>query len=261
MPTTIDPQWYRKIWSLDILNMSWVEATGQQVDFLAQILNLQGQERILDLACGYGRHALEPARRGFTVTGVDITPAYVEHARTLAQKEELPATFVCADLRDIAYAQEFDVVLNLADGAIGYLENDAENLKIFDRVAAALKPGGKHVMEVCNADYARKHFPRRHWEAGSRSLSLADFAWDAAASRMIYLGYTLPYDQPIAVPQSGEPASTRLYSPEELRAIMPARAMAVQHVFDGYQNCPASADSFEILVISEKNSGDHPLTG
>ena len=65
--------WYRKIWSLDIQDQSWVEDTARQVDFLVKTLNLYGGEKILDLACGFGRHSLELARRGFSVTGVDIT--------------------------------------------------------------------------------------------------------------------------------------------------------------------------------------------
>lgn len=252
MQPNIDPQWYRKIWTLDILNQSWVEETVEQVNFLVWALNLKGQAHILDLACGYGRHAIELARRGFTVTGVDITPAYVDYANAMAQKEHLPASFVCADLRDITYQSEFDVALNLADGAIGYLENDVENLKIFDRIAAALKPGGKHAMGVCSGDYARKHFPRRHWEAGSQSLALADFTWDAANSRMLYTGYSLPYGQPLAAPEAGEPTTTRLYTLEELRDILHARGMTLQQAFDGYHDCPASEDSFEIVVISHK---------
>jgi hypothetical protein len=53
-------------------------------------------------------------------------------------------------LRHLKYRDEFDVVLNLADGAIGYLEDEVENLKIFDLISSSLKPGGKHVMDVCN---------------------------------------------------------------------------------------------------------------
>ena len=79
--------WYKKIWTLDIQNQSWVEDTVRQVDFLIDKLNLRGNEKILDLACGFGRHSLELARRGFEVTGVDITPAYIQYAAEQAQKE------------------------------------------------------------------------------------------------------------------------------------------------------------------------------
>ena len=58
--------WYKKGWTMDIQNMSWVEDTKNEVDFLIDQLKLQGNEKILDLACGYGRHSLELARRGYT---------------------------------------------------------------------------------------------------------------------------------------------------------------------------------------------------
>jgi 2-polyprenyl-3-methyl-5-hydroxy-6-metoxy-1,4-benzoquinol methylase len=140
---SVDMQWYKKIWTPDIQNMSWVEQTQQQVDFIYEILQLQAGERILDLACGFGRHALELARRGCVVVGVDITADYVDEARKQASKHGLNAEFICADLRQVSFRDEFDVALNLADGAIGYLENDAENLKVFDIVSSALKRNGK----------------------------------------------------------------------------------------------------------------------
>lgn len=76
--------WYRHGWTLDIKNQTWTQQTEQQVDFLVRTLNLRGDEKILDLACGYGRHALSFARRGFSVTGVDLTPAYIEDAKKTA---------------------------------------------------------------------------------------------------------------------------------------------------------------------------------
>lgn len=60
-------------------------------------------------------------------------------------------------------------------GAIGYLENDTENLKILDVVAKALKPGGKHFMDIVSADYADTHFPCKLWDAGERGLTLSSF--------------------------------------------------------------------------------------
>ena len=143
--------WYKEGWSLDIKKQSWTEETKRQVDFLIQTLKLTGDERILDLACGFGRHSLEFARRGFSVVGVDITKAYVEDAILQAEKEQLPADFLHMDIREVSFKEEFDVVLNMADGAIGYLENEEENLKIFDVVAKALRPGGKHVMDIMSA--------------------------------------------------------------------------------------------------------------
>lgn len=111
--------------------LSWEEDTNRQVDFLIKQLHLKGTEKILDLACGFGRHSLEFARRGYDVTGIDITTAYIDYANEQAKKENLNAKFICQDIRTITFDKEFDVVLNMADGAIGYLEDDGENHKIF----------------------------------------------------------------------------------------------------------------------------------
>ena len=75
----------REDWSLDIKKMSWVEHTVEEVDFIIEALALRGGERVLDLACGFGRHSLELARRGYKVVGVDITPEYIADARRTAQ--------------------------------------------------------------------------------------------------------------------------------------------------------------------------------
>ena len=99
----MEKDWYQKNWTLDIQNMSWVEDTGRQVDFLIKQLQLKGTEKILDLACGFGRHSLEFARRGYDVTGIDITPAYIDYANEQAKKENLNAKFICQDIRTITY--------------------------------------------------------------------------------------------------------------------------------------------------------------
>lgn len=73
--------WYKHCWTLDIQNQSWTESTVQQVDFLIEKLNLSGNERILDLACGFGRHALEFARRRESAAGENIAPADIGYAQ------------------------------------------------------------------------------------------------------------------------------------------------------------------------------------
>ena len=59
----MEKDWYQKNWTLDIQNMSWVGDTNRQVDFLIKQLHLKGTEKILDLACGFGRHSLELDRK------------------------------------------------------------------------------------------------------------------------------------------------------------------------------------------------------
>lgn len=254
---SLDDQWYRKIWTLDIQDMAWVEQTQAQVDFIWHVLNMSGQERVLDLACGFGRHALEFARRGCRVVGVDITAAYVDEARKQVAEQGLDAEFICADLRGLQFSQEFDVVLNLADGAIGYLENDKENEKIFDVIAHALLPGGRHLMDICNGGYAARHFPKRHWLFGQNSLSLADLEWDSATSRMFYGGLEFKYGEPLVRPEAIHSNPTRLYNLDELAEIWQSRGMEIRRAYADFDEAvPASDDTFQVQVYSQKK-GDH----
>jgi SAM-dependent methyltransferase len=234
--------------------MSWVENTEKEVDFLVKTMELAGNERILDLACGFGRHSLVFAERGYRVVGVDITADYIEDAQKTAAERKLNAEFLCADIRDIDFYDEFDVVLNLADGAVGYLENDEENLKIFDKIAMALKPGGKHFMDICSRDHAEACFPARAWEAGTRSLSLADFKWDTEKKRMLYSESVIPYGGAAARPVLSDPSpGIRLYSKSEISEILSRRGMTVMQTFSDFDGAPDSSRKIQLMVFSKKN--------
>ena len=105
------------------------------------------------------------------------------------------------------------MVLNLADGAVGYLETEEENLKIFDVISKALKPGGKHFMDICNAEFAELHFPMPGGMP-ENALSLSEFG--GRLNGMLFGGTELPYRSACKTTfiQEGDPI--RLYSLTEL---------------------------------------------
>ena len=247
-----DGDWYKNIWTLDIKNESWVEDTENQVDFIVKTLNLTGTERILDLACGFGRHSLSFAKRGYSVVGVDITKNYIDDAKTTARKLSLAVEFICADIRDIHFINEFDVVLSLADGAIGYLENDEENLKIFDKIADALKINGKHIMDIINAEHAELCFPSRGWEIGEKALALSLLEWDNETRKIIYAGWNVPYGRLVEKPVFSEGYSYRLYSKAELQDILGQRRMRIIDTFSNYCGKKDSSQELQLIVYSQK---------
>lgn len=249
---TKNSDWYKNIWTLDIKNQSWVEDTENQVNFIIDTLSLTGKERILDLACGFGRHSLSFARKGFCVVGVDITKDYIDDAIKSAEAFSLNIDFIHSDIRDLRFNNEFDVVLNLADGAIGYLENDDENLKIFDVIASALKPGGKHFMDICNAEHAVNFFPKHDWEIGSKTLSLSKFDWDKENLRMLFGGYEITFGEITQKPGPIEADSIRLYSKAELEVILQRRQMKIINTFSSYYGKEASYKELQLMVYSKK---------
>jgi len=245
-------------WNLEIKEMSWVENTEKEVDFIIESINLKGNARILDLACGFGRHSLELSRRGYSVVGVDYTKEYIDDAVSTTEKEKLNVSFIQADVLTLTYSEEFDVVLNMADGAIGYFDTEEENLKLFDVISKALKKGGKHVMAICSADHAKKHCPKRGWQAGKKGLSIADFTWNDETSRLFYNGNYFrfgkilePFNDQLERAEGDE--GLRLYTVEELKSIFATRNMRIINAYGDYDTTkPASEDMFMLVVCSEK---------
>jgi 2-polyprenyl-3-methyl-5-hydroxy-6-metoxy-1,4-benzoquinol methylase len=249
----INPQWYKNGWTLDIKNQSWVEDTQNQIEFIIKTLKLNGNEKILDMACGFGRHSLYLSKLGYDVTGVDITQDYIDDAKKETQKMGLRIQFIHDDIRNINFQNEFDVILNLADGAIGYLENDEENMKIFDTISKSLKNGGKHFMDICNAEYAKTHFPKRHWEIGSKSLSLPDFIWEEKTKRMLYSQWEAEFGKILEKPNVIEPVnSIRLYAKDELKDIFKNRSMEIIDTFSDYNGKKDSINDLQLIVYSKK---------
>lgn len=248
----LEEDWYKKVWSLDIKNQSWVEDTPNQVDFIIKALALKGNERILDLACGFGRHSLELARRGYSVVGVDITKAYIDDANAEAKKQNLNAQFILSDIRDIKYENEFDVVLNMADGAVGYLENDNENEKIFAVIAKALKKGGKHFMDVMNAGYADTHFPCKLWDEGEKNLTLSKFEWNKDTKILLYGQLDFEYGKELPKPLMGDACPQRLYHTEEIEKIMNDNGMKMIRTYNNFTDKEITDADLQMEVYSQK---------
>jgi SAM-dependent methyltransferase len=254
------PTWYKENFTLAIKNATWVENTQNEVDFIVDIMELSGTERVLDLACGFGRHSIELSRRGYSVVGVDIVPDLIKEAERLASAENLSAKFICADLRDVSFYNEFDVVLNMGEGAIGYLEDDDENLKIFDLIALSLKSNGKHFMEILNAEHAEMYYPKKSWYIGEKMLSLEEYQWDKENRRMLIGGWPVRFGEVAIKPESTEMvagASIRAYSLTEIEEILKPRQMVIRKTYGNSfgefsKDTLASHREMQLLIYSEK---------
>jgi SAM-dependent methyltransferase len=251
--TEIPQDWYRSAFPPEeTLKRPWASRTGAEVDRALAMLGAQGGERVLDMACGTGRHSHELARRGFEVVGTDISPDLLAIAEADAEAESLAATFLAADLRELDFDQEFDLVLNLNDGAIGYFETEEENNRTFEVIAAALRPGGGNLLQLPNVLYAETHLPQTTWIAGEGMVELIDHRWEP---RTRYLeGSTMP----ILVGEVFEgvapiPFRQRLYSVEELTEIYSSVGMEFSGVFRGTGKPRPPKDSqFEVFYSGRK---------
>ncbi len=155
------------------------ERTRREVRGLLKLLELRPGAAVLDLACGWGRHSVELARRGYTVTGLDWSPTLLAHARRRARRARVEIEWVQGDMRELPWTERFDVVLSLFS-SLGYFLSDEEDLRVLRSGRQALRPGGHLVLETMHRDHVVTHYAERDWWEAPRELTVwAEREWDA----------------------------------------------------------------------------------
>lgn len=139
------------------------EAARQDVAELLALTAAPPAAAVLDLCCGPGRHSLELARRGFTVTGVDRTEAYLAEARRRAEEEGLTIELLRADMRQFVRERSFDLAINLFT-SFSYFANPGEDRQVAENLYRSLKPGGVLVIELMGREVLARIFQRRDWQ-------------------------------------------------------------------------------------------------
>jgi SAM-dependent methyltransferase len=109
--------------------------------------------RLLDLACGRGRHCLNLARVGYALTGVDLAPRAIAIAREKLASQHLKADFICGDMR-VPLPDTFDGIVNLFT-SFGYFDDDEENRSVLRAMHEMLRPGGFLVLDYLNERWVR----------------------------------------------------------------------------------------------------------
>ncbi len=249
----IPQDWYATAFTGMSAEMAWTERTGAEIDRALTMLRPQGGERVLDLGCGTGRHSLELVRRGFSVVGVEIGAELVEIARREAEAQGLEAEFVEGDLRQLDYEADFDIVLNLNDGAVGYFESDEENRRTFEVIARALKPGGRNLVQVPNVLYARAHLPQRSWIPSSSMVELVEHRWNKKDRYMEGAMIPVRFGEVLENLDKRIEFRQRLYTVEELGELYDSVGMSLERVFHGNGRPKPPTDSqFEVFVTATK---------
>ena len=153
------------------------ERTRSEVDFVLERLGLGPGAKVLDVACGHGRHSLELARRGFDVTGVDLSPRSIAFAREAAEREGLRATFVERDARELDFDAEFDAAINLFTSVDRLLRRGGREPARRRRRRTRAPRGGSFLVDTMNLLSLARGFRELNGRSTSRARS-----WSSAAS-------------------------------------------------------------------------------
>lgn len=255
---------------LDIGSLPWTEAafsrhflrtatrperyTRREIAFLEQCGVLGPGRLILDLACGGGRHSIAMAKRGASVTGVDIGPAAIARATQRAKQAGVAVEFVQDDLRCLEYDATFDAVTCIFGCLTEMLQQDAA--AVFQRVSKSLRPGGMFVFDVYAPQFFAELDGEQEWWIGK----------DFIAGRFLQLVLTeyfyYPHDKTyarrdfICHAETGAVhtfgLSGQAYTLAELHTMLQAANLTLTAAYSSWQGDEITPDSFLYLVLASK---------
>ena len=223
--------------------------TIDEVDFAERELGLAPGHHVLDVGCGTGRHAVELARRGCRVTGIDLSGGMLEQARAAARAAGVEVRLIEADATEFTLDEPADAALCVCEGAFTLLgagdDPWSHDRAILHRIHDAVRPGGPLLLTALSA----------------LRVVRACTAEDVAAGRFDPLSSveteTLEYGE------SGErrfAGRQRLYMPVELTRLVADAGFAVEHVGGGtagmWARRPLELDEYEIMVIARREADD-----
>lgn len=225
-----------------ILYKSRDEAEAQKsIDHLLDVLRLPAHARILDLACGKGRHSRYLAGKGFQVTGVDLSERSIQHAR---QFESEQLEFYVHDMRKSFRINYFDAVFNLFT-SFGYFDSEAENNAVLAHAASNLVAGGWMVLDYFNSPYIRGHLMNRE----VKTVDGIDFHLSKEITGRRVL-------KTIQFRAGGEDhvftESVRLYELADFERMFEQNNLKIRFVFGDYQLNPYVRESSRRLIILAK---------
>jgi ubiquinone/menaquinone biosynthesis C-methylase UbiE len=156
------------------------EAAEAQALAAARLAACPEGGELLDVPCGFGRHAVPLARAGYRVTGVDRSSALLDEARRRTGHERWPK-LVAADYRELPFADDsFDAAINLFS-SLGYL-GDEEDARVLAEIRRVLRPGARLVLELMHRDWLVRRFAEQDWRLlGEGRLLLEQRTFDSAA--------------------------------------------------------------------------------
>ncbi|MDR0584031.1 MAG: methyltransferase domain-containing protein [Treponema sp.] len=202
---------------------------------------------LLDLCCGFGRISAELARRGFAVTGVDITESYLKTAREDAVYENLDIEYLNADARNFVRPGYFDLAVNLYI-SFGYFKNPDDDRLLLRNVYRSLKGGGVFIIETLGKEIAVRDFVEAEWFERSGWTVLTEYepedSWTMLKNRWILIKDGRRIEKIF---------SQRLYAASELRALMLEAGFVAVELYGNWDESPYNQRAVKLIAAGRKD--------
>jgi len=220
--------------------------TAAEVDFLVEEMRVSAGSSILDIGCGTGRHSVALAKRGFRMTGVDISAGMLAEAKKAAGEADVEVEWIQCDATQFHSEKMYDAAICLCEGSFGLLSVQDDplehDLAILRNVCRALKPGGPFVLTALNACRMIRQYQQKDVEAGKfdpMTLVVREgIEWETPEGKKSFR------------------SRDRGVVATELAILLKQAGLAVRHIWGGtagnWGRRPLDLDEFEIMVVAEK---------
>ncbi len=146
----------------------FVQGTAGECDFIEAEAGRDRSIRIIDIGCGTGRHSIELTKRGYKVTGVDLSGDQLKRAMEKAKEAGVAIDFQTQDARDLPFNGEFDLAIMLCEGGFSLMETDEMNFAILKSAAKALKGPGKFIFTALNGLFPLFHSVNEFYQSAQK---------------------------------------------------------------------------------------------
>ena len=222
------------------------DAAEHEVGSVLDLADL-GKGDVLDLACGPGRHAVALAKKGFRVTGVDLSPFLLKKAMDLARAESADVEWVREDMRRFVRPEAFDLVINIFT-AFGYFDDKRDDIKVLRNIHQSLREGGALVMEIMGKECLANGF------LSTTSEELADGRL-LVERHEICDDWTRLKNQWILI-ENGTTTTFRfeitIYSGQELKDRMLEAGFGDVKLFGGLDGCEYGPNARRLVAVARK---------
>lgn len=251
-------QWYEELfenYAETYDTEEFTKGTIGECDFIEKEINYSKSVKIIDIGCGTGRHSIELSKRGYSVTGIDLSKSQLEHAKQKASSESLKIDFQKHDARSPHFSNAFGLVIMLCEGGFSLMETDEMNFQILQNATKALKNNGKLIFTTLNGLFPLFHsvedFLAKEKKDGTAECKSCSF--DLMTFR--------DHNTTEFVDDSGNKKSLscdeRYYVPSEINWLLKSLNFKTVDIFGAKlgafsRNDKLTTEDFEMLVIAEK---------
>ena len=233
----------------------YVQGTRGECDFIEQEIAYNKSFRILDIGCGTGRHSIELTKRGYRVTGVDLSVSQLKRAKEKAKEQGVTIDFSRHDARKLPFQDEFDLAIMLCEGGFSLMETDEMNFEILKNATKALNNNGKLIFTTLNGLFPLHH-PVEEFHAGSGNNDTAA-CQNNTFDLMTFRDHNTTVFEDDAGNKKELKCNERFYIPSEITWLLKTLGYKKIDIFGARlgafsRNDKLTTEDFEMLVVAEK---------